>query len=230
MSNTTLRSPSYFPSELPVSLRLDFLRTETPQLAGLYGGETCPHCGSDKVHFHDGDSVYVPTLPPAVSDYDTIDTSLMVGGCASCGHDCYVVEYGFTDVPDPAEDGFFCVPNLPQVPDEVHAYTATSPGFAPWRVLRLFYDTGTFNEGSRAAYGLPPGVKTYLPKGSFVVDLHQLGPFPLPDGVNLEGPYGVSRCHGNSVWDQQEKFYLPFAQLAAPLLFEAAKGRSKHRP
>lgn len=152
-----------------------------------YGSHyACPACGSKDIRWTDGDSISVPVLPVGITHYDDIDTSLMVGACQSCQQHLYFYEFGFTTVTDPCDEGLFVVPNIAAHPDRIECFKAEAEAgnVQPWVVSRLTYVTGKKDDK-----GFVP-----LPKGPFMVDYHQFGPFKLDHEGELSGAFGVSRC------------------------------------
>ena len=170
---------------------------------GYWANYVCPECGSNDLKWHDGDSVFVPVLPEGITSYDEIDTFLTVGTCQDCQQPLYVYEFGFSSIPNPDDSSPFMVPNLEQIPDHYQMYRAEADGLEPWIVSRLWYNTGRLDSGC-----------TRLPKGPFVVDLHQFGPFHLAEEGELSGLYGVLRCAsgGNDKWTVGQEL---FRRLAA---------------
>lgn len=160
-----------------------------------YGAHyACPTCGSKAIRWTDGDSIGVAVLPQGIGHYDDIDTSLMVGTCEGCQEPLYFYELGFTTVTDPCADGMFVVTNIVANPDRVECFKAEDEAGAiqPWVVSRISYVTGKKVDGGFVS----------LPKGPFMVDYHQFGPFKLERDGELSGPYGVARCGNGGANDK----------------------------
>jgi hypothetical protein len=202
---------------------IDF--TLTPFDQGGYMAEyACPKCRSNDLYFHDGDSVGVPVLPEGIGSYDQLDTGSMVGTCKSCDEPIYFYEFGFTTVPNPNDDEVFSVGNLPQSPDRFQLFYAHAEGHDPWIVSRLFFDTGKLAASNSDV--------TRLPKGPFVVDYHQFGPYSLDYAGELSGPHGVARCSSgaNNKWTVGELLFRNLAGNAMKCLLAAAEVDTKRTP
>jgi hypothetical protein len=174
----------------------------------------CPACQSTDTYWTDGDSVYVPVLPEGIADYNDIDTTLMVGECRACEQPLFIYEFAFTNVTNPDGDFMFCLANIAQEPDRYEVFHAEADGLAPWILSRRWYTTGK----------MPKGAPPQLPKGPFVVDFHQFGPFPLAEAGELSGRYGVARCSGAGVsekWLQGEELFRNLANNAMQRLLAA---------
>ncbi len=194
--------------EQPISFTLTQIQQSSARK--LY---TCPKCSSEEVYFHDGDSVGVPVLPNGINDYDDIDTAIMAGECRVCKHPVYFIEFGFTNVTNPDDQDPFVVDNLSQKPDKFEVYRAEAAGMDPWMVSRLWFTTGQQHNAKA-----PPR----LPKGPFVVDLHQFGVFSLDREGELSGRNGVSRCAGtSSKWTDAETLFRNLAGNAMATLLDA---------
>jgi hypothetical protein len=192
----------------PVEFTLTTIESLTPfEQTHCMTDYACPKCKSHDVHFRDGDSVGVPVLPEGMPSYDHLDTLLMVGTCKTCSEPIFIYEFGFTTVANPDDDVIFCVTNLPQKPDRFQLYHAHAAGRDPWVVSRLFFDTGTLRD-------FPPEILR-LPKGPFVVDYHQFGPYSLDHAGELSGPNGVARCGGAGASDKWKVGEALFQQLSA---------------
>lgn len=196
---------------------IDFVLTPFDQTSH-WAEYLCPKCHSTDIRWTDGDSVGVPVLPEGIASYDDIDTCLMVGECQQCHESLYFYEFGFSSIANPDDDQQFCVSNLPQTPDKFQMYTAQADGLIPWIVSRLWFTTGTLKDHYNT------DVKR-LPKGPFVVDFHQFGPFSLNYKGKLSGIYGVSRCASgsNNEWSQGEDLFRNIAKNAQDKVLEAAK-------
>ncbi|MEX6780503.1 hypothetical protein [Pseudomonas aeruginosa] len=164
----------------------------------------CPSCNAASLEWHDGDSVPVPVLPEGIDSYGLIDTGLMVGHCKHCSQPVYIYEFGFSTVDNPQDDMAFCVWNLLYEPDSFQVFRAEAEGHAPWIVSRLDYRTGATADGDT----LP------LPKGPFVIDFHQFGPFKLEHTDELSGQHGVSNCGASGTSDKWEVGKALFHNLA----------------
>lgn len=171
----------------------------------------CPSCGGADVKLTDGDSIAVSVLPEGIESFGEIDPGLMVGTCKSCEQGLYVYEFGFSTVEYPDGDFVFCVSNIDPEPAKFQMYRAEAPGHSPWLVSRRWYANG-------------PDIE--LPKGPFVVDFHQVGPFKLDTPTELSGRHGVASCGGagnNSKWRVGADMLRNLALTAKQKLSEGAK-------
>lgn len=166
---------------------------------------SCPICGG-KMHLQDGDSLYIgDKLPDDIPEYDCVDTLLMVGSCKICNKKSYIYEIAFSTVPDPANDGYFCLDNISNKPTKVVFFQAKNQLGETWIIERNIWGKGI------------------LPKGRCIIDRHMFGAYLLTDPNKVFSVIGVSRCgKNNDIWDTGSELVYNLSTSAMNLLNRAS--------